>query len=67
MMNWWIMAPIDSRCRACPMPSLFRFLTMLIAVVGIGYGVVYLLANFVSPYPREMTVSIQPEKFLKRQ
>ena len=65
--TWWILALTRSHSEPFPMPSLFRFLTMLIAVGGIGYGAVYLLANFVSPHPREMTVSIPPDKFLKRQ
>jgi len=28
--------------------------------------VVYALANFVNPKPREMTVTIPPDKFLKK-
>ena len=48
------------------MPSLFRFLTVLAVIGGIGYGIIFALANFVSPKPREMTVTIPPEKFLKK-
>ena len=48
------------------MPSLFRFLTIVAILGGIVYGVVFALANFVSPSPREMTVTIQPDKFLKK-
>lgn len=48
------------------MPSLFRFLTMVTVLGGIGYGAMYALANFVNPKPREMTVSIPPDKFLKK-
>jgi hypothetical protein len=48
------------------MPSLFRFLTVVAVIGGIGYGVLYALANFVTPKPREMTVTIQPDKFLKK-
>jgi hypothetical protein len=48
------------------MPSLFRFLTIVAVIGGIGYGVLYALANFVTPKPREMTVTIQPDKFLKK-
>ncbi|MBR1248580.1 histidine kinase [Bradyrhizobium sp. AUGA SZCCT0169] len=48
------------------MPSLFRFLTVFGIIAGIGYGVVFALANFVNPKPREMTVTIPPDKFLKR-
>jgi hypothetical protein len=48
------------------MPSLFRFLTVVAVIVGIVYGAIYALANFVSPKSREMTVTIQPDKFLKK-
>ena len=48
------------------MPSLFRFLTIVALIGGIAYGVVFALANFVNPTPREMTVTIQPDKFLKK-
>jgi hypothetical protein len=48
------------------MPSLFRFLTVVAVIVGILYGAIYALANFVSPKSREMTVTIQPDKFLKK-
>jgi hypothetical protein len=48
------------------MPSLFRFLTVIGIIAGIGYGVLYALANFVNPKPREISVTIPPDKFLKR-
>jgi phage shock protein PspC (stress-responsive transcriptional regulator) len=48
------------------MPSLFRFLTVVAVIVGIVYGAIYALANFVSPNSREMTVTIPPDKFLKK-
>ncbi|HEY8332595.1 histidine kinase [Rhodopseudomonas sp. P2A-2r] len=48
------------------MPSLFRFLTVVAVIGGIGYAAIYALANFVTPKPREMTVTIQPDKFLKK-
>jgi hypothetical protein len=48
------------------MPSLFRLLTVIGVIAGIGYGVLYTLANFVNPKPREITVTIPPDKFLKR-
>jgi hypothetical protein len=48
------------------MPSLFRFLTAVAVIVGIVYGAIYALANLVTPKPREMTVTIPPDKFLKK-
>lgn len=48
------------------MPSLFRFLTVVAVIVGIAYGAIYALANFVNPKPREMTINVPAEKFLKR-
>ena len=48
------------------MPSLFRFLPVVAVICGIGYGFVFALAYFVHPKPREMTVTIPPDKFLKK-
>ena len=48
------------------MPSLFRFLTVVAVIVGIVYGAIYALANFVTPKPREMTTTIPPDRFLKK-
>jgi len=48
------------------MPSLFRFLTVLAIIGGIVYGVIFALANFVIPNPREMTVTIPADRFLKK-
>ena len=48
------------------MPSLFRFLTAVAVIVGVVYGAIFALANFVSPKSREMTINIPPDKFLKK-
>jgi hypothetical protein len=48
------------------MPSLFRFLSVVAVIVGVVYGAIYALANFVKPSPREMTVTIPPDKFIKK-
>jgi len=47
------------------MPSLLRFLTILGVLAGAGYLAVFALANFVEPHPRQMTVTITPDKFFK--
>jgi hypothetical protein len=49
------------------MPSLFRFLTV-VAVLGVlGYGAIFMLATWFDPQPREITVSIPPDRFVKQQ
>jgi xanthosine utilization system XapX-like protein len=48
------------------MPSLFRFLTIVAVIAGIIYGVIFALANFVNPKPREISVTIPADRFLKR-
>ena len=48
------------------MPSLFRFLTVVAVIAGVVYGVIFALANFVNPKPREMSISIPADKFLKK-
>ena len=47
------------------MPTLFRFLVILCLIGGLGYIAVFSLANFVKYEPREITVTIPPDKFLK--
>ena len=47
------------------MPSLVRFLTVIAIVATVIYVGVYALAHFVEPKPREITVSIPPDKFFK--
>jgi hypothetical protein len=48
------------------MPSLFRFLTVVAVIGGLIYGGIFALANFVNPKPREITVSVPADRFLKR-
>ena len=47
------------------MPSLLRFLFVVAILVAAVYGGVYALAHFVQPTPREISVSIPPDKFFK--
>ncbi len=49
------------------MPSLFRFLVVVGLIGGIGYVVMFSLANFVKYHPREIVVTIPPDQFLKKQ
>ena len=48
------------------MPSLFRFLAVMAVIAGLVYGMIFALANFVNPKPREMTVTVPADKFLKK-
>ena len=48
------------------MPSLFRFLTAVAVIAGVIYGAIFALANFVNPKPREMTITVPADKFLKK-
>jgi hypothetical protein len=48
------------------MPSLFRFLVAVAVLAGLAYLVVFSLANFVDLKPREISVTIPPDKFIKR-
>ena len=48
------------------MPSLFRFLLVVAVLAGLAYVTVFALANFVDLKPREISVTIPQDKFLKR-
>ena len=47
------------------MPSLLRLLAVIAILVGAVYGGLYALAHFVQPKPREISVTIPPDKFFK--
>ncbi|MDO8874977.1 MAG: histidine kinase [Pseudolabrys sp.] len=49
------------------MPSLFRFLIFAGLIGGLAYAGVFALANFVKSQPREITVTVPPDKFVKQQ
>ena len=44
------------------MPSLFRFLLVVLVLAVIGGAAVVYLANFVQPNTRDMTIRIPPAK-----
>jgi len=48
------------------MPSLLRFLFVIAVLAGVVYGGMLALVTFYEPTPREITVTIPPDKFLKR-
>jgi hypothetical protein len=47
------------------MPALFRILLVLGLLFGSVYGAMYALANWYNPKPREITVSVPPDRFMK--
>jgi hypothetical protein len=47
------------------MPSLLRLLTVIALLCAVVYGGLYALAHLVQPKPREISVSIPPDKFFK--
>jgi hypothetical protein len=47
------------------MPSFFRFLLIVGFLAAVTYAGIAWLAYFVQPQPREMTVTIPPDKFVK--
>jgi hypothetical protein len=49
------------------MPSLLRVLVVVGIVGGLGYAAMYMLANYVDPKTREMSVTVPPDHFVKRQ
>ncbi len=44
------------------MPTLFRFVSFIIFMIGLAYGSMFALATFVKPKQAEMTIRIPPEK-----
>ena len=58
--------------RQCPvargaiLPSLIRFLTVIGIIAALIYGGMFALTLFFDPKPREITVSVPPERFIKQ-
>jgi hypothetical protein len=49
------------------MPSLIRVLVVVGIIGGLGYGAMFALATYVDPKPREMSVTVPPDRFVKQQ
>jgi phage shock protein PspC (stress-responsive transcriptional regulator) len=47
-------------------PTLFRFLFVVLVLAGLGFGAIYALATLVEPQPREMTVTIPTNRLPSR-
>jgi hypothetical protein len=48
------------------MPSLFRFVAVVGVLGGLTFGAMFALATWYDPKPREITISIPPDKFSKQ-
>ena len=48
------------------MPSLLRLLTILAIIAGLGYAGMLALATLVDLKPREITVTVPQDKFVKQ-
>lgn len=49
------------------MPSLFKLLAVVGVIAGLAYGAMFALATLVDPKPREMVVTVPPDRFVKQQ
>jgi hypothetical protein len=58
--------PIVAPKPGLAMPSLFRFLAVVGLLGVIVYGGMFALARWFDPKPREITVSVPPDKFAKQ-
>ncbi len=47
------------------MPSVIKFLVILVILTGLGYTGLWALANLVEPQPREITVTIPADRLGK--
>jgi hypothetical protein len=48
------------------MPSLIRLLVVVGVICGIAYAAMFALATLVDPQPREITVTVSPDRFIKQ-
>ncbi|HWL06261.1 MAG TPA: histidine kinase [Xanthobacteraceae bacterium] len=48
------------------MPSLLRFLFVIGVLAGLVYGGMLALVTLFEPQPREITIVVPPDRFMKR-
>ena len=48
------------------MPSLLRFLAVLALIAGLGYAAMFVIASVVDLQPREITVRVPQDRFVKQ-
>jgi hypothetical protein len=49
------------------MPSLLKLLLALGILGGVAYATMWALVTFVDPKPREITVNVPPDRFIRQQ
>ena len=49
------------------MPSLIKLLAVVGVIAGLAYGTMFALVTLVDPKPREMVVTVPPDRFIKQQ
>jgi hypothetical protein len=49
------------------MPSLLRVMVIVAILGGLGFGAMYAFATWVEPKPREITVTVPADRFIKPQ
>jgi hypothetical protein len=47
-------------------PTLIKLLATIGVIAAIGYGAMFALASLVEPRPREMVVTVPPDRFVKQ-
>jgi hypothetical protein len=48
------------------MPTLIKLLATIGVIAAIGYAAMFALASLVEPRPREMVVTVPPDRFVKQ-
>jgi hypothetical protein len=48
------------------MPSLLRFLAVIGTIAGIIFGIIFSLAYLADPKPRDISVTVPPDRFYKQ-
>ena len=49
------------------MPTLITLVVTIGVIAGVGYAAMFALASLVEPRPREMMVTVPPDRFDKQQ
>jgi hypothetical protein len=61
-----VLVSVGARTRRSTMPSLLRLLTIFAIIAGLGYAAMIALTTFVDLKPREITVTVPQDRFVKQ-